>query len=839
LSLLARERVEPRSAAARAPAGRVLGLLVLVVAAAVLAVQVANAKDLIDVRSPLTAGFAKALVLFYGLAVAALVVAAGVLPRRLLALPVLAAAGLAALALLATLTVGAEAWSFAAAVLVMCACWLLGERLLRALGVPVLAAQLPVAWLAGSTVLGLALLFCGRAGLLRWWTFGVPVLLVGALGALLLARAAAAGPAQAAWRHVRSDRLSAGCASLGLLLLGLACVWTAAPDLMFDALYAKAWLPSEWARTGAIEPSRVHAVLNNAGFAQLIAVPGHLVDAGGIGRYLQWLAAGGVVATVWWTVRRSPWAPLCALAVAITPHLFWQASTAFDDALLTLVALGMAIAVLVSLQRPEAPALRQGFVLGVLAGACVDYKLHLAVLAAGLALGWLFARGGDRLRGLAGIAAGGLAAALPPFVLRWIDVGNPVLPAYNNIFKSPYWPPVNETLNFPFFPDGGPLDVGVKSFTDPALLMEAAPVGEFGFLVGAILIVIVAGWRRNDAAPGLRAVWFGLALATVAWYFQFRYLRYLLPSGAVAVVAIGLGLPGGVRSRKAELLALGAMALSAVMLWPSTVAQFWNVPGRDIPWEVALRLTGDHEYERTSMPERDALDAFNRVAPPGALAVGDPHQRLWLDDGRDLAPSWEISARLEIDGPQPTDRGELSRRLRSLGVGWAITGEGGSTLATPYAATMLDGHGVVVWADRGWTIYRLGGGPQQSTPVGACDDRFTGAPGCWQGTLDDQPGFRYEESPAGVTRVVPVCPGGTLRVDARTRGGQAPLVVAVDFDGSDPTRGHTFTQLAPGSTRPAAGTAPPGARNASVTLRPAPGMEVESARLSRVGACGR
>ncbi len=475
MSLLARERADRHAPVAQAPAGRTLGVLALAVAAAVLLLQVANGMDLLDVQSPLTAGFAKALVLFYGLAVTGLAVAAGFLPRRLLALPVLAAGGLATLALVATLTIGAEAWSFAAALLVMCACWLLGEWLLRALGVPALAAQVPVAWLAGGAVLGLALLFGGRAGLLRWWTFGAPVLIVGALGAVMLARAAAAGPAQAAWRHVRSDRLSAGCASLCLLLLGLACVWTAAPDLMFDALYAKVWLPAEWARTGVIEPSRAHAVLNNAGFAQLIAVPGHLVGAGGIGRYLQWLAAGGVVATVWWAVRASPWAPLCALAVAITPHLFWQASTAFDDALLTLAGLGMAIAVLVSLRRPEAPALREGLALGVLAGACVDYKLHLAVLAAGLALGWLVARRGDRLRGLTGIVAGGLVAALPPFVLRWIDVGNPVLPAYNNIFKSPYWPPVNEKLNFPFFPDAGPLDVVVKSFTEPSSAQRGEP----------------------------------------------------------------------------------------------------------------------------------------------------------------------------------------------------------------------------------------------------------------------------------------------------------------------------------------------------------------------------
>ena len=153
--------------------------------------------------------------------------------------------------------------------------------------------------------------------------------------------------------------------------------------------------------------------------------------------------------------------------------------------------------------------------------------------------------------------------------------------------------------------------------------------------------------------PGLPAVWFAVLIAAVAWYLQFRYLRYLLPSGALAVVAIGLALPGRVRTRRAELVALGAVALSAVMFWPSTVALFWNVPGRDIPLAVALGSRADHDYERASMIELDALDAYDRLAPPGALALGDPHQRLAHRGSRPFSV-WEVTSRLEIDGPMPT-----------------------------------------------------------------------------------------------------------------------------------------------------------------------------------------
>ncbi len=69
-----------------------------------------------DVSQPLTAGFAKALVLFYALAAFGLVGGAAVVSRRWLRVLPLAAAGIAAVALVATLTMGGEAWSLAAVI---------------------------------------------------------------------------------------------------------------------------------------------------------------------------------------------------------------------------------------------------------------------------------------------------------------------------------------------------------------------------------------------------------------------------------------------------------------------------------------------------------------------------------------------------------------------------------------------------------------------------------------------------------------------------------------------------------------------------------------------------
>ena len=127
--------------------------------------------------------------------------------------------------------------------------------------------------------------FLGRVGALRWWDVAVPILAVGALGAWRLGSQLADGSAARAWDHVRESRLGVAVAALGLLTFGLACVWTAAPEVMFDALYAKAWLPLDWARAGDIGPLTLHPVLNSLGFTQLLAVPGAQLNAGAVGRY--------------------------------------------------------------------------------------------------------------------------------------------------------------------------------------------------------------------------------------------------------------------------------------------------------------------------------------------------------------------------------------------------------------------------------------------------------------------------------------------------------------------------------------------------------------------------
>jgi hypothetical protein len=269
-----------------------VGAACLIAVVIVVVVQLLHLGQLMDAEQPITAGHAEGLVLAYALATVTIVVAAAALPLRLLWIPVASPALVTLTALAATLILGGELWSFVWALLTMGACWRAGSWLLGVAGASSLAREAAVAWLAGIGVLGISILLIGRAGLVAWWTVGAPILVLGVLGFTGMARSLGREGAHAAWSALTATRLTAGSAGLCLLISALAAVWVAAPELMFDALYHKSWLPGEWARTGEISPSTLHPVFNYSGLSQFIAVPGHLAGAEGVGRYLQWLAHG-------------------------------------------------------------------------------------------------------------------------------------------------------------------------------------------------------------------------------------------------------------------------------------------------------------------------------------------------------------------------------------------------------------------------------------------------------------------------------------------------------------------------------------------------------------------
>ncbi len=452
--------------------------------------------------------------------------------------------------LIATAIPGGQILAIVTAILTMAALWDTGERLLRLLGATSLARLVPVAWLAGIGPWSLLTVALGRLYLVEWWTIGLLFVLVGAVGSVRLGKRILARRESIA-REISASALNLASAGLILLTCGWAAIYTAAPELQYDALYGKAYLPEFWARTGHIGSLVNHVQFEITGWFQILATLGHLFNATAVGRYLQLLGLMCAACTIWWWGRRyGALGPLAAIAVVLTPHLFWQASTADDDLLLALCAFAFCIAIVESLRTDTGRDIRGlAFALGLMAGSGPSLKLHLIPLFAFLLFGWIAAGRASRsiIRRFGYSALGAAITALPPFILRWIDSGNPVLPAYNSIFRSPYWLPVSEEFNFPYWTHPGsfgPITAIWRAVIEPEVMAEAASPGSFGVLVGAIVIALLFGWLGRDRTRATKVVWLALIPAIVYWWVSLRYLRYLLPVGFVSVALVLMLTPG-------------------------------------------------------------------------------------------------------------------------------------------------------------------------------------------------------------------------------------------------------------------------------------------------------
>jgi hypothetical protein len=305
----------------------------------------------------------------------------------------------------------------------------------------------------------------------------------------------------------------------------------------------------------------------------------------------------------------------------------------------------------------------------------------------------------------------------------------------------------------------------------------------------------------------------------------------------VALIALLLIAPSRRLGRRTQIGAVVLVGGLAAMLWPSTLAQFWNVPGKDIPVEVAFGFRGASGYEKASLPERDGLAAYNRVAPPGSLAATDAHERAWLTDGRDLSPSWEVRSRMLITGPLPTTPTGLYQRYRQVGVGWVILTSGTPIAGDPLVQAMVGRYGQLRYRDNFASVYQLSGRPAPPVPVADCDPTLAGRPGCWQGGLDATPGYTGQESPGGIARTVPVCPGEVLIASVRVAPGGGPVQTAVLFGGHDSLARTPAAQAQPGSVTQVGGPAPPGAHTATISIVAPAGTTVRRISIGHIGSC--
>lgn len=822
-------------------AARVVGAAIGLACTALLAAEVASGWHVLHSSEFFTALAAHKYVWANAIAAALVAASATFAPGRLRWLAIVGPALFLAGVLVATAFLGGQLLAMIMASLTMAAAWDTGDRLLRRLGADALTRPAIVAWLAGIAPWSLLVVVLGRVSLVKWWTVGLLVLGLGTTGLVRLC-AHAYSRREGVARALGGSALSLTSCGLILLTIGWAGIYTAAPEIQYDALYGKAYLPELWARTGHISSILEHVQDAITGWFQILATSGHLFGAVAVGRYLQLIGLMcAVLAVWWWGQRHGALGPLAALAVALTPHLFWQASTADDDLLLALAALAFCFAIVESLRRQDTT--RPGglaFALGLMAGSGPSLKLHLLPLFAVLMLGWILAaRGTGSLgRRFSFSALGAAITALPPLLLRWIDTGNPVLPAYNNIFRSKYWLPVNEKLNFPFWAHPGtlgPVKAVWKAVSEPSVMVEDAPPGAFGFLIGAVVIALVLGWLGRDRTHASRVIWIALIPAAVFWWISFRYLRYLLAIEFVSVALLVMRTGAVKLGSTARAVGVLAATIAAMASFPVAISQFWNVPTHKPPVYAAIAHWKASSYESAEFTERPAILAFNKIAPPGARMASDAFQRVWLTRERDLYNlHYEVLPLMQLHGIVPTTGDQALVGLARLGIHWLMVREGDRLQNEPgYISQVITAHGQPEFDERGWDLYRLVPRPRPFSPILRCDRTTGDVSGCWGVAAT-------KHLTVSVTRTIATCPGEVLAVNVQQAPGQgAPSPVLIRFLGrSSPSALQTGEAVA-GAPQHIYASVPPGATEAQITVSPAPGAVVTSANLARSGRnCG-
>jgi hypothetical protein len=511
--------------------------------------------------------------------------------------------------------------------------------------------------------------------------------------------------------------------------------WLVAPEIQFDSLYAKAWLPSIWAQSGSITALTDHPVLNLTGSAQVLAVPGHLIGSPSTGRFLQALSAIFLVLAIYRVTSHSgsrliQLGAMAGVLLTTTPHFLWQVTTAYDDLVICVFAVGAVVGACLLRHQTgsmsagqSAPPVstRHWIAFGFLVGGLASGKLHTMPLA--VVLLFVCVLSTRRLAPLLISGIGALMMVSPPLVARWIQTGNPLFPQFNNVFKSRYAPPINDKLNMPFDPGSQLNDLLFllpRTAFRTTRFAEATPNGGFGLLLVGVLAPLLLVFVKGRRPWGLVSL-FPLLL----WWSQLRYLRYLLPLAVVGfyLLAMESEYLGNRSTRKADRLKesnmyISAFAFSASTLLlfaaiPVTIATFWNVPGR-YPADLLMKRQSRFAYLRTALPSMVAVDFLNAESRIGDRVTGDTWMRLLLRKDLDYSPFWEVLQRIS------RDQSSINEQVR-----WVVQ-RAEPRLDGTNLTTELSGR-VPAWSRNGYEVFDL---QRSTTPfTTACEIGLTAANG--------------------------------------------------------------------------------------------------------------
>jgi len=340
-----------------------------------------------------------------------------------------------------------------------------------------------------------------------------------------------------------------------------------------------------------------------------------------------------------------------------SPMALSEAGTTIVD---LITAVPVLLAYLLLLTRDDASAPRHAcLAAGLLLGLAVGLKVTNAVFAIGSPAFFLAGPAHPRRRVAGAIqlilggAAGFVCIAGWWHLALWRRFHNPTFPYFNNIFRSPDYPPVEmrdlhyvthsawAMLSYPYYwLVGGsttPIRLSPASEIDPKDARFALA------LAGALAVLAVAVFRRSWRFATLARSETGLLLACAidypVWLYTFGIHRYMVPleilCGAVVLVLADWLVTGPWRARLLLVLVILTLARIHVASW------------QRLPWR---------DHWRTIAAEPLALQGkpliFLTSKPSAVLALSLPAQARYVD----------LSCEeINLCGPETT----LTRQLRT------------------------------------------------------------------------------------------------------------------------------------------------------------------------------
>ncbi len=514
----------------------------------------------------------------------------------------------------------------------------LGRRVVERLAGGGHAFGYPAALSIGIGLWGLWTLLLGLCGLLYSWVVAVCAAL--AFVALRLDRRLIAVRTDPPWG--RADLAAAAVLGiLSALYIAIALASAAAPELAFDALNVH--LP--YARDAAAA-HRAGFVANNwssvmPALPLMSYITAFLYSGLGLVKLVNVLAYV-LVGAVLCGVAREWWGRTHGVAAAALfwscPVAIYEATTALIDLPLTLYSAIAVCALLEWTRTGSEGGLRlSALALGLAFGCKYHAVFWVPPLLGIMAWHLLVVRRstpGDAARTILRYGALAFLLFLPWAARAWYYTGNPVFPAANGFFQSPYFPPSMQSAAAAAYANEGVGRDWQALLTLPwTVTLHPGPFrGTLGliFLPGVVLALFRSRSRETRYALALAGAYF------LAWGLTAQEIRYLLPLApvlALLTVAGVLGTAPAARAtlRPGRLAAIAVLVAATVMALPSVYplwARAWTywhsyrcpgpyLMGRETAEQYVLRDVPSvyvYDYVNRNLTGQDRILLLNDAA---------------------------------------------------------------------------------------------------------------------------------------------------------------------------------------------------------------------------------